>query len=188
MNYYDSSEVEVTPASEIISRIFTNIEKSEIENGNKVLRAWKSTVESIRNNSENGHNLGKNLASHSRIIDLKNGVLLVEVDHSGWIQILKIYQKYIITGLKKHVPYLKIDSITFRNKGSSAKLADIRQSEDFQKKMMKNMENQFEKEEEMLKKFEFNSKKSENSNIGALPDSVQKIFDSMRCDMLTKKQ
>ena len=60
---------------------------------NKVLAkiGYKESVSDSENNF-----IGKRLASNSHVVDLKNGVLLVEANHSGWIQYLRMYQNFIL--------------------------------------------------------------------------------------------
>ena len=65
------------------------------------------------------------MAAHSKVSDLKNGILLIEVDHSGWIQMIKTYQKYIMNGLKNKIPELKINALAFKLSGTDIKLAQI---------------------------------------------------------------
>lgn len=90
---------------------------------------WKKVVSRIHtfNDNENTEKripIGERLAGNTRVIDLKKGVLLVEVDHSGWIQYLRFYQKFILTGIKRELPELKINTMAFRQAGSSAGLND----------------------------------------------------------------
>ena len=113
-----SADASVMTCADMITRVFTNIERKDLERSNKVFGAWRRTVESIRPN-------GANLAAHSSIIDLKNGILLIEADHPGWIQLLQLRQKYILTGLRRLVPDLSIQSLAFRLRGSSAALHDV---------------------------------------------------------------
>ena len=66
----------------------------------KVINVWRNVVSKIRTSHDDEDDekripIGERLASNTRVINLKNGVLLVETDHSGWIQYLKVYQKFI---------------------------------------------------------------------------------------------
>ena len=90
---------------------------------------WKRVVSKIHSYSEDENNekhmpIGDRLAGNTRVIDLKKGILLVEVDHPGWIQYLRMYQKFIITGIKRELPELKINTMAFRQAGSSVHLND----------------------------------------------------------------
>jgi hypothetical protein len=51
---------------------------------------------------------GDDIASHSRIVDLRRGALLVEVDHPGWMQMLQMKQEAILKTLALRYPDLAI--------------------------------------------------------------------------------
>ena len=58
-----------------------------------MMNVWKSVVSKIKSprddDNEKRMPIGERLAGNTRVIDLKNGILLIETDHSGWIQYLK---------------------------------------------------------------------------------------------------
>ena len=121
---------------------------------------WRTVVSRIKSNAENSERddlidkrmpLGERLASNTRVLDLKNGVLIIESDHPGWIQYLKFYQSFIIKGLKMENPDLKITSLAFRLKGKEEKEIDI--YEQALKKARAEMEERFKKNEEEARKF-----------------------------------
>ena len=53
-------------------------------------------------------------AAHSRIRELEWGVLVVEADHPGWVQILQTKQAELLSAVKRHYPDLDIRGISFR--------------------------------------------------------------------------
>jgi len=53
-------------------------------------------------------------AVHSRICELEKGVLLVEADHPGWIQILRTKQRELLSHIQRRYPELNIRAIAFR--------------------------------------------------------------------------
>ena len=53
-------------------------------------------------------------ASHSRICELEKGLLLVEADHPGWIQILQTKQTELLAAAERRYPELGIRSIAFK--------------------------------------------------------------------------
>ena len=114
-------------ASDMVLRIIKNIDPEQVRQGNKISSLWTQIVESIRSNSINGENIGKNMASHSRVIDLKNGILLVEADHPGWIQMLGNYKKYILKGFQMKIPELKIETLAFRLAGTNAESSSTKE-------------------------------------------------------------
>ncbi len=54
------------------------------------------------------------LLDHSRIIDLKNGILWVEVDHPGWMQILHLQQSRILQRIRRRYPPLAVRGLSCR--------------------------------------------------------------------------
>jgi hypothetical protein len=53
-------------------------------------------------------------AGHSRVAEVDKGVLIVEVDHPGWIQLLQLKQSSILATAQERFPELKLRSIAFR--------------------------------------------------------------------------
>ena len=187
------NEENLISAQEMIMTAFTNIERAEVEKNNKLLKTWRFTLESIRSNAKNGENLGINLYSHSRVIDLKNGILLIEADHPAWIQTFRIYQKYILNGLKRGVPDVKISSLAFRLRGSNVEL----HSQITEEKIRSNIEERIQKEERIIQEFDEKNKNTENSQSQdgensknstqnkEIPQNLRQILDRLKADILT---
>ncbi|TFG81891.1 MAG: DUF721 domain-containing protein, partial [Spirochaetales bacterium] len=57
---------------------------------------------------------GDQLSAHSRPIDVRNGIVIVEADHPGWIQLLQMKQEYLLTVIARNYPTLDIRGIAFR--------------------------------------------------------------------------
>ena len=179
--------------NEMLNIVCDNIEKSEIEKNNKLLKSWRYVISSIKSNAINGKNLGENLYAHSRVVDLKNGILLIECDHPGWIQTLRMYQNYIITGLKRGVPDVKISSLAFRLRGSNAELHEKISEE----KTREDIKQRLEKEDEALKKYDENNRQQKSeSDVNSyysektverkkMPENLRKILERLKQDMLT---
>ncbi|MDR1618938.1 MAG: DUF721 domain-containing protein [Treponema sp.] len=53
-------------------------------------------------------------AVHSRIRELDRNVLLIEADHSGWIQIFQTRQHRLLEDIRRRFPDLSINAISFR--------------------------------------------------------------------------
>ncbi len=176
----------ITLASTMIDFAYSNIEQRRFEESNKTFKYWRVTLESIKSNARNGKNLGKNLLSHSRIIDLKNGTLLVEVDHPAWLQTIKIYQKYILNGLKRNIPELNIDNMVFRIRGTNVGLHAV-DNEDLMREEHEKLEKRLEQEQKNIEKFDDSVKKADRKESNKpLPEELQKIFDRLKNDMLTE--
>ena len=94
-------------ASEVLAALFRKefgqefIETARSSAG--LFSSWSQIVEDI-----------PNAAAHSQIRELEKGQLLVEVDHPGWIQTLKIKQQELLAATKRRYPELDIRSITFK--------------------------------------------------------------------------
>ena len=171
-------------AADMITSVFQHIESAQLIESNKILHSWKTILESIVSR-KNGEiiKIGEKLYAHSSVIDVKNGILLVEADHPGWIQLLHTYQNYIITGLKRNIPELNVQSVVFRLKGSDFGLKRV----DYDKQMKvekAKLEAQYKKQEEILKKFEM----PKSSGDKELPENLKKIFEDMKNSMLTKNK
>ena len=50
---------------------------------------------------------------HCRIRDLERGVLFIEADHPGWVQILQTKQDFLLKSFQKKFPQLHIQGISF---------------------------------------------------------------------------
>ena len=53
-------------------------------------------------------------ASHSQIRELERGLLLIEADHPGWIQILQTKQRELLSAVQRKYPELNVRGIAFR--------------------------------------------------------------------------
>ena len=153
---------------------------------------WKRVVSRIKSVNETSESdelsdtrfpLGERLASNTRVVDVKNGTLIVESDHSGWIQYIKLYEKFILKGLKMESPELKINSIVFKLKGSQEN--QTRVYEDALKKAQSEMEERMTKNEEEMKKLMAQQKKDTTESADSkndadkLPPELRAKFDSM---------
>jgi hypothetical protein len=57
---------------------------------------------------------GERLAAHSRVQDIENGILIVEAEHPGWVQLLQLKQAEIQAEATRLFPELGIRGISFR--------------------------------------------------------------------------
>lgn len=57
---------------------------------------------------------GDRLAAHSKPVDLRNGIAIVEAEHPGWIQLLQMEQDRILSSIQTSFPELAIKGIAFR--------------------------------------------------------------------------
>jgi hypothetical protein len=60
---------------------------------------------------------GERLAAHSHVVDIDKGLLLIEAEHPGWIQLLQIRQSGILAEATRRYPELGLRGIVFRLSG-----------------------------------------------------------------------
>ena len=75
----------ISKADELITNIFSGIGNSSKE-ASKIVLLWNEVLFSIKNSKLDA----SQLVDHSKILDLKNGILVVETDHPGRIQLLQM--------------------------------------------------------------------------------------------------
>jgi len=61
--------------------------------------------------------VGERLAAHSRVVDLDKGILMIEAEHPGWIQMLQLGQTKTLEALSARFPDLGLRGIAFRLAG-----------------------------------------------------------------------
>ncbi len=54
---------------------------------------------------------GEDVASHATLKDIEDGVLIIEVDHPGWLQLVLLQKKKIIASVHRDFPELHIKDI-----------------------------------------------------------------------------
>jgi len=106
-------------AGDIISGLFKQRFGEEfIENArlsSELFSSWEKTVCQVWPCGEDQKNEDIPAAAvHSRIKELERGVLFVEADHPGWIQILQTRQAELLLAIQRRCPKLDIRGIAFR--------------------------------------------------------------------------
>ena len=91
----------IKSASEILSAFFDKdiVQKGELYAG--FGRAWKAIA-------------GARLGEHTRPVDIKHGLLIVEAEHQGWMQLLQLRQDSILDEIQKKFAALEIRALVFR--------------------------------------------------------------------------
>ena len=118
---------DITSIGKIIERVFTEISIEDSNNAVSVANKWKEIVSRIKPSQKNtirNENIGNNIADHSRVVDIKNGVLLVEADHPGWISLLQFYKNFILKGFKMSRCDININNIVFKLSGMKGELCE----------------------------------------------------------------
>jgi len=57
---------------------------------------------------------GPDLGVRSRVVEVENGVVMVEVDHPGWLQMLQLRKKALLEAARKAVPGARVDDLRGR--------------------------------------------------------------------------
>ncbi|MBR4374088.1 MAG: DUF721 domain-containing protein [Treponema sp.] len=175
-------------AMQLVSCVIDGIDQKTIVAGDKILRSWRAIIESIRPNSrttKNAENYGKNLASHSKIVDFRNGILLVEADHSSWLQMLQLHKKYILGCIQRRFPDLAVSTLAFRLRGSNVGLS-VTYEESLRIEREK-LSEKYEREEKMLDEMGFGAK-VDAEKVPELPPELKVMFDRMKASILTKEK
>lgn len=171
---------------DIINRTVENISNNDINNANSICKIWKDVLSTIKNDFN--ENEGKNLSSHTQVVDFKGGILFVEADHPGWIELLKIYKKYILVGLNRKSKEIKIESLAISLKKKKKNPYEIKTEEIIRQK--KEYLLKLEKEQENIeKKLNFSEIKSKKSDKKIeIPEELKNVLDTLKQDMLTNKE
>jgi hypothetical protein len=53
-------------------------------------------------------------ADHSQLLDIQRGILIIEADHPGWIQILQTKEHLLLAELQHGFPELEITGLSFK--------------------------------------------------------------------------
>ena len=83
-----------------------------------VAEVWPRSDETL-NEAEGGNGKSASndvpaVALHSKIAEMEKGVLLVEADHPGWIQVLQTKQGELLSAVQRLYPQQEIRAIAFR--------------------------------------------------------------------------
>ncbi len=57
---------------------------------------------------------GESLAAHARLVDVRDGILLVEVDHPGWLQMLQLGKAALLAAARRAAPQANVEGIRVR--------------------------------------------------------------------------
>ena len=85
-------------ADEILARMLDDKNRKLSRSYSSIFGGWEQIV-------------GPSLAEHSRIYEIENQSLFIEVDHPGWMQLLLMRKQRILGSVKRKVPSLKVDDI-----------------------------------------------------------------------------
>lgn len=92
---------DIKKASEIVSKLFQHIDSETAQTASRFFSCWSEFA-------------GADISAHSKVIDVDKGMILVEVDHPGWSQMLSFNKKRILHALDLQFPELKLKNMIIR--------------------------------------------------------------------------
>jgi predicted nucleic acid-binding Zn ribbon protein len=69
---------------------------------------------------------GRDLGSRSRVVEVEDGVLIVEVDHPGWLQMLQLKKRTLLEAARKAAPGGRIEDLRGRLSGTAGRRTPFR--------------------------------------------------------------
>lgn len=176
---------EINPFSSIVNSVFSKMGTSR-EGDVRLLDAWSRILMRIK--SPVNENEGSNMAEHSRVVDLKKGILFVEVDHPGWMELIQLHRNYIMRGLSIECPDVEITNLAFNLKGNRD---DVGKNFDYGKNFAeekKRFNEKLEAEEKVISsstpQMGGNTVESGKKTVEMAPE-LEKLMEKLKNDMLT---
>ncbi len=146
-------EQEIKEFSSILGSVFENLDSQDARKASDAFSVWRKVLLGIKSSAN--PNEGANLAAHSRIVDLKNGVLLIEADHPGWIELLQLRKQFILKGLSFYAKGMQVETLAFRLAGKRGNVGGA----DYSAQEARGLaEGRLEREEAALAKWSFTEK------------------------------
>lgn len=170
---YSNSEI----IKAVLEGILSDVDKKRMEESSIFISKWKKIITSIK--SVVNPDCGKAMYSHSQVIDIKDGTLILQVDHPGFIQLFENHKKYIFRGLEMNLPQMKIKNISYL----LDKKNDYNTQRDMTREEMRAaIEKQSPKEDKI---FENPEEKKDSPVQKEFPPELEAIFSRMRKSILT---
>jgi len=165
---------EIKRTEDLIRNFYSNIDMSKFQEYSNLKNKFQEILCKIKEKNAEGeyYNAGEVIKDHCKIVDFKNGMILIETDHPGWTQKLQFHKNFILTGLKNAFPELKIKSLSFRLKGDLFKLAEPKKEKNIITEEQKKQEKQI-------------SERIEQKNKNLPPELAVK-FEKLKNSILTK--
>jgi predicted nucleic acid-binding Zn ribbon protein len=92
---------------ELLTEYFGKENMSVANDYQDIFNSWSDIIKKTLNQKN------QNVADHSKILKIQDNILFVEVDHSGWTQILQSNQDTILNILNQDFNNLGIENISF---------------------------------------------------------------------------
>jgi hypothetical protein len=91
---------EASSARDLINRFINSIGARDETGVVPFVQAWPRIV-------------GRDKAAHSQVLDVKNGIVLVGVDHPAWLQRLHMDSRRIVEQIRRDFPSLNARTVAF---------------------------------------------------------------------------
>jgi hypothetical protein len=95
------SEIPVRKAADLLGAFLDQNLSTKAAQTSSFFKSWR-------------HAVGQRLASHSKIADIQNGILIVETDHPAWIQLLQLREAEILSFMKINFPDFPVRALIFK--------------------------------------------------------------------------
>ncbi len=114
----------IRKASDLLASILPAESMDKTNMWSDFFRSWKSIA-------------GERFCVHAKPVDLKNGIVIVEAEHPGWIQLIQFEQNRMLKKFQNNFPELKLRGIAFKvkseEKETRPKLPEIREEPENEK-------------------------------------------------------
>jgi hypothetical protein len=97
----------VKSVSDLLASFFDQDVAKRGETYSGFSRSWKTIA-------------GSRLGEHSRPADIRHGILIIETEHQGWMQLLQFEQSRLLDEIKRKFPDLGITGVAFRLSNASS--------------------------------------------------------------------
>lgn len=87
-------------AGDLLNIFFDDIQKAQGEQFSDFHKSWERIA-------------GEKIGQNTKINDIVDGNLIIEIDHPGWKQLILLKEKNIIRQINKDFPELKVGKIKF---------------------------------------------------------------------------
>ena len=105
--------------TETITSLFRNISAEQFSQTKSMYKAWQSILLSIK--STVTPDCGQKMLDHSKIVDVKDGIMYIELDHPGWMQLFETYRTYILNGISYKMSNLNVKTLSYKLKKNDDK-------------------------------------------------------------------
>ncbi len=98
----------IRKASDLLASILPAESMDKTNMWSEFFRSWKFIA-------------GERFCVHAKPVDVRNGIVIVEADHPGWIQLMQFEQNRMLKKFQNNFPELALRGIAFKVKNEEAK-------------------------------------------------------------------